>query len=71
MSVLIGSLQATDASLLALFQLGETLRENWKIKGKTEFIHNLLFPSFSNTITHTLNNTITHALLLIITKTVY
>ena len=47
MSVLIGSLRATVSSLLALFQLDETLRENRKIKGKTEFIHNLLFPSFN------------------------
>ena len=34
--VLIDSLQAAVASLLALLQLYGTLRGNWKIKGNTE-----------------------------------
>ena len=43
-SVLIGSLQGTVASLLELLQLYLTLRKNWKIKGKTE-IYSLPFIS--------------------------
>ena len=35
-AVLIGSLQTTAASLLALLQLYGILRANWKIKGETE-----------------------------------
>ena len=35
-AVLIGSLQAAVASLLALLQLHGTLKENRKIKGKTK-----------------------------------
>ena len=34
--MLTDSLQAAVASLLGLLQLYGTLRENWKIKGKTE-----------------------------------
>ena len=34
--VFIGSSEAFVASLFALLQLYGTLRENWKIKGKTE-----------------------------------
>ena len=41
-SALIRSLQGTVASLLELLQLHLTLRENWKIKGKSE-IYSLLF----------------------------
>ena len=45
-AVLIGSLQATVASLLALSQLYKTL-ENCKIKKKLKCIHHLSFPSLT------------------------
>ena len=44
--MLTDSLQAAVASLLGLLQLYGTLRENWKIKGKTE-IYALPFPSLT------------------------
>ena len=46
-TVLKSSLQAPAASLLALLQLYETLRENGKLKEKLKYIHYLLFPSLT------------------------
>ena len=67
-AVLIGSLQAAIASLSALLQLYETLRENWKIKGNTE-IYSLPFNSKFNSQYFFQNLNQSHFLNLVVFKT--